>query len=150
MYKWVLLLHVIGGATWFGAHVYLEGLMASAFRSKDPSITMSVMTKMADTNRRVMPVAAILTIVFGIWTVFESGYEFETLFVSLGFVLAIAGLAIGVFVLTPRERTLQELVDEHGLGSHEAITSAKSLANLSHAQTAIVAIALIVMVLKPG
>ncbi len=147
----ILLAHIIGAAMWFGAHVYLEGLFASALKADDPAVTGSVFDRVSVTNGRLMPVAAGITIVCGIWLVLDRpAWEFEQLFITISFALAIAGAAIGIFVLSPREKAYRGVVAEHGVGSHEAHTAAKSLANIGHLQSAIVAVALVVMVLKPG
>lgn len=151
MSDFILLAHILGAATWFGTHVYLETLFATAFRSDDPSVTGGVFDRVAVANSRLMPAASVVTIVFGIWLVIDRpAWDFEMMFVALGFALAVAGAAIGIFLLTPKEKEIREIAAEHGLGSNEVITAAKKLATIGHAQSAIVAIALIIMVLKPG
>jgi uncharacterized membrane protein len=150
MEKWILLAHVLGGATWFGASVYIEGLMASAARTRDPETIMVVGLKVAKTNQRVLGGAGFVTLIFGTWLVFESVYEFETLFVSVGFAVAIIGLAMGFFIFKPKGEEVEEIVAERGLTDPEAMAKMKTLGNLGHVMTLLVAIAMIMMVLKTG
>ena len=150
MVKWILLAHVIGGSTWFGAQVYIEALMASAARTKDPETIMTVGLKVAATNRRVLGVAGLVTLVFGTWLVFESVYDFETLFVTVGFAVAIIGLAMGFFLFKPKGEEIEEIVAERGLIDPEAMAKMKSLGNLGHVMTLLISIAMIMMVLKTG
>lgn len=150
MYKWILLGHAIGGATLFGAHVYMEGLMASAGRAGDDSVYMSVMTRMASTADRVMGPASLITLVFGIWLVIDTSYEFGDIFVSIGFAIIIAAFAVSMFLMRPRFNEVQEAVEENGPTDPGAMASMKSLGNLAHVQTLLVAIAFVVMILKPG
>ena len=150
MVKWILLAHVLGGSTWFGASIYVEGLMASAARTKDPETIMTVGLKVAKTNQRVMSVAGFVTLIFGVWLVLESVYDFETLFVTVGFAVAIIGLAMGFFLFKPKGAEIEEIVAERGLTDPEAMAQMKSLGNLGHIMTLLVSVAMILMVLKTG
>jgi len=148
--KWVLLIHVLAGAVLFGGQFYVEALMAAAARTKDPATIMTVGGKAGSTNGRLFPVAGILVLITGVWIVLDSVYEFEMLFVSVGFALTIIALTIGLFFLKPGLAELGDLVSEHGPTSPEAMAKAKSLGTLGHVQTLLVTVIIIVMVLKPG
>jgi len=148
--KWVLLIHVLAGAVLFGGQFYVEALMAAAARTKDPATIMTVGGKVGPTNGRLFPVAGILVLITGVWIVLDSVYEFEMLFVSIGFALTIIALTIGLFFLKPGLAELGDLVAEHGSTSSEAMAKAKSLGTLGHVQTLLVTVIIIVMVLKPG
>ena len=150
MVKWILLAHVLGASTWFGATVYVEGLMASAARTKDPQTIMTVGLKVAGTNRRLLPVAGFITLIFGTWLVFESVYEFEMLFVTVGFVVAIIGLALGFFFFKPKGEEVEKIVAERGITDPEAMKKMKSLGNVGHVMTLLLSIAMIMMVFKTG
>lgn len=150
MVKWILLAHVLGGSTWFGASVYVEGLMASAARTKDPETIMTVGLKVAKTNQRVLSAAGFVTLIFGVWLVLESVYDFETLFVTVGFVVSIVGLAMGFFLFKPKGEEVEAIVAERGLTDPEAMAKMKSLGNLGHVMTLLVSITMIMMVLKTG
>lgn len=148
--EWILLAHVLGGATWFGGQVYVEGLTASAARTRDPETIMQVGLRAAKTNQRVLGVAGIITLVFGTWLVFESVYSFETLFVTVGFAVSIIGIALSRFIFKPRGDEIEAIVAERGLTDPEAMAKMKRLGNIGHVMTLLLAIAMILMVLKPG
>ena len=151
MYEWILLFHAIGGATLFGAHVYMESLMASAGREQDRSVYMTSMLRVSKTAGRVMGPASAITLIFGVWLVLDSAfYEFEQLFVAIGLAVIVAAFAISMFLMTPRLRDIEATVDESGLDDSGAVASMRSLGNLAHVQTALVALAFVVMILKPG
>lgn len=150
MVKWILLAHVIGGSAWFGAHVYVESLMATAARARDPEVLMTVGLKVAKTNQRVISGAGFVTLIFGVWLVLESVYSFEMMFVTIGLAVAIVGLAMGLFLLKPKVAEIEELVAERGLTDPDAMAKMKGVTNLGHIMTLLVAVAMIVMVLKPG
>ncbi len=151
MYKWLLLAHVFGGATLFGAHVYMEGLMASAGKSGDDSVYMTMMLRMAKTADRLMGPASLITLVFGVWLVIDSGaWELNDLFVTIGFSVIIAAFAVSMFLIRPRSKDIDAAVAENGLTDATAVATMKSVSNLVHVETLLVAIGLVVMVLKPG
>ena len=149
MYEWILLAHLLGAATLFGGHVYMEGLMASAGREADRSVYMSSMLRASKTAARIMGPASIITLVFGIWLVFEGSWEFEELFVVIGFVVIIAAITVSLFLMNPKLKDIEEAVEDNGPTDEGALANMKSLGNLVHVQTLLVAVAFIVMVIKP-
>ncbi|MEN8112808.1 MAG: DUF2269 family protein [Actinomycetota bacterium] len=150
MEQWILLAHVLAGATWFGGHVYTEALTASASRTGDPETIMTVGLRSALTNGRLFIIAGSITLLSGFWLVFESVYEFETLFVAIGLPVTLAALVMGFFVLRPREVGLKAAVEKQGLIDPETMAAAKRVGMLRHVMTLIVTIVIILMVLKPG
>ena len=151
MYQWILLGHVIGAAVLFGGHVYMEGLMAAAGRDEDRTVYMTTMLKTAGTAERLMGPAALVTLGFGIWLVLDSpAWSFEQLFVTVGFAVVIAAFAISLFLMRPRTNDINAAIAENGITDEGAMANMKSLGNLVHVQTLLVAIAFIVMVIKPG
>jgi uncharacterized membrane protein len=151
MYKWLLLAHAIGGATLFGGHVYLESLTAAASKAVDDVGYMTVMMKASNAAERVMTAASIVTLVFGVWLVFDRPqYGFEDLFITIGFAAIIIAFAVSMFLMGPRFKEIKELVDENGYGDEAALTKMKSFATFIHVQTLIVAVAFVVMIVKPG
>lgn len=150
VYKWILLAHAIGGATLFGAHVYLESLMATAARTKEPGGYMLIMLKSSTAANRVMGVASVVTLVFGIWLVIDTSYEWGDLFVTIGLSAIILGFAIAQFLMTPRLAEINEMIEVSGPTDSAAIDKMKSLGTLIHVQSLIVAVAFVFMIVKPG
>lgn len=144
-------LHVMAGAFWFGGQVYVEGLMASAARTKDPATIMTVAVRVGATSQRLFLGAGILVLITGPWMVIDHGaFTFDMAFISIGFAVAVFTIALNLFYLKPRDEEVQQLVAEHGLTSPEAMAKAREVGNISHVATLLLTIALIVMVLKPG
>jgi len=147
-----LVLHVLAGALWFGGAVYVEGLMAGAARSKDPVTIMTVGVQAGRTSQRLFNVAGATVFITGILIVLDSSrsWKFDMLFVSVGFALSILVIALSLFYFKPNSDELDELIEEHGLTSDEAMEKGKQLGNMSHFATLLLTIAIIAMVLKPG
>ncbi len=150
MYKWILLAHAIGGATLFGAHVYMEGLMASAGRSGDRVQYMTTMLGASNTAGRIMGPASIITLIFGGWLVIETSYDWEEIFVTIGLVVVVAAFAISLFLMAPRLKEVEAIVEENGLTDDAAVAKMKGIGTLVHVMTLLVAVAFVVMIIKPG
>lgn len=147
-----LVIHALAGAIWFGGAVYLEGLMAGAVRSKDPVTIMTVGVQAGKTNQRLFSVAGILVFLSGILVVLDGArvWKFDMFFISIGFASSILVIALGLFFFKPNGEELEELIEEHGLTSDEAMAKAKQLGNMGHFVTLMLTIAMLAMVLKPG
>ena len=151
MIKWVVVLHVMSGALWFGGQVYVEGLLASAGRTADPVTVMTILRRVAETSQRLFTAAGVLVLLTGIWIVIDRpAYRFEMLFVSIGFAIAIFGLALGQFYFKPKNDEIEAAIAEYGLTSDAAMNKAKQAGNIIHTGTLLMTVVLIVMVLKPG
>ncbi len=152
MIKWIVVLHVLSGAAWFGGQLYVEGLTASAARTKESSTIMTVTLRVAETSSRIFSIAGILLLVTGVWIVLDDSlpYGFDMMFVSIGFLIVIFGLGIGIFYFRPKGVELKEIVDQQGLTSVASLDKAKQVGMMSHVMTLLVTIAIIVMVLRPG
>lgn len=150
MYKWILLGHLVGAATLFGAHVYAESLMAGALRTSEPGGYMLIMLKASNAADRVMGVATVLTLVFGIWLVVDTSWDWGDLFVTIGLAAIILGFAVAQFLMSPRLKEVKELVEENGPSDESAVAKMKSYGNLIHVESLLIAVAFVVMVLKPG
>jgi uncharacterized membrane protein len=56
MIEWVIVFHVLAGAAWFGGHIFMEGMMAAAGRTKEPSTILTVNLGIVDTSARLFTV----------------------------------------------------------------------------------------------
>lgn len=148
LYNWILFGHIIGATVWFGGAVTYESLGAVASRSGDPTEYTRYVYTAGKASSRVMPVAAFITLIFGVWLVIDGPYEFSDLFISIGFLAIIIGIGMGIFYLMPRGNKLTELVDKNGLDDPTAAALAKQIGMADHVQTLVVAIAMFAMVFK--
>ncbi|MCB1246279.1 MAG: DUF2269 family protein [Acidimicrobiia bacterium] len=148
LYNWVLFAHIIGATVWFGGAVAYESLSAVAKRTGDPAEYTRYMYSAGQASGRVMPVAALITLVFGVWLVLDGVYEFSDVFVSIGFAAVIIGLGMGLFVMMPKGKRFMELVDANGFDDPQAYTIASQIGMADHLQTLVVAIAMFAMVFK--
>ena len=152
MIEWIVVLHVLSGAAWFGGHVFIEGLMAAAGRSKEEGALPKAMLGIDATSSKLFTAAGILLLITGVWIVLDdkSPFAFEDMFVSIGFLIVLIGLGVGLFYFRPKGAALKEAIAQEGATSTTALAIGKQLSMVSHIMTLLVTIALVVMVLKPG
>lgn len=146
----LVLTHMLAGATWFGGHVYIEGLMAAAARTKDLNELMTIGVRVSKTNGRVLMAAGFVTLITGISIVLVSDWEFSQLFVAIGLALTSLALVFAVVVLKPKEDRLEEMAKERGLTAPEVVAELKQAATFGRGMTLAVTIVIVLMILKPG
>jgi uncharacterized membrane protein len=152
MFEWIKVGHLIAAAVWFGGTVYVEALIANAKRTGDPQIVGVVSMRVGKTNMRLFAVAGILTLLFGGWLVMENSvdpFEWSSLFVTVGLVVAIAGLAAGIGFFMPQMKKIEAILAADGPGSPEIAAIGKKISMATHLMAAILTIAMIVMVVQP-
>ena len=152
MIEWIVVLHVLAGAAWFGGQVYVEGLLAAAARTKESGTILTITRTIVKTSVRVFSGAAILLLVTGVWIVLDESepFEFEDMFVSIGLLIVLIGLGVTLLYFRPKGAALESAVAEQGSTSTAALEIAKQVSMVSHVMTLLVTIGLIVMVIKPG
>jgi hypothetical protein len=93
----LLVLHIVGVATWLGANV-VQFLSTKRLVAQGGQVA-AAWTGMTVLWARIlyMP-ASILILATGTWLVLETGWEFSHGFVSVGFTVVIIGAVLGIVV----------------------------------------------------
>lgn len=149
--EWILLGHIAAAAVWFGGTVYVEALMANAARTGDPQVMGTVAMRVGKTNPRIFGGAGVLTLGFGLWLLLveDSVWEFSDLFVSVGFLVAIIGIAAGIFFFTPQMNKIEAIIAERGPSDPEIQERGMRISMVAHMMTLLLTIAMVFMVIKP-
>ena len=149
MRDWILLFHLIAVIVWMGGSIYVEALMAATGRSGDESGLVGVFRKVGVANRRLFNIAGIATIVFGFWLVFiVPGWEFESVWVTVGILVAVVALIIDLFYATPRVDRVERMVEDPEQ-SNDAIPGLISQVLMAgHIRTGLLFIGVVFMVFK--
>lgn len=147
MQTFLLFLHVLGAAVWIGGTVtalvlqrQFEGSdnAAVAWRERSPVL-----------GRAVYPSAAILVLVTGILLVLgNDAYSFADTFVSLGFLMFVVGLVLGVGFYGPQGRKALEALTEGNVSAALAID--RRIMALGVIELALLVVTLLAMVYRWG
>lgn len=149
MRHWILFFHILSVIIWMGGSIYVEALMAAAGRSDDESGLIGVFRKVGATNRRLFNIAGIATIVFGFWLVFiVPGWEFETVWVTVGILVAVIAVVIDLFHATPRVDRVERLVEDPEESNEPVPGLISQVLMAGHVRTGLLFIGVIFMVFK--
>jgi uncharacterized membrane protein len=142
----LLVLHIAGAGTWFGANIVQAVVPSMAM--KQAGAAASGWYRIAGRLSTVlyMP-AAIVILVTGISLVLQSDvYGFGSLFVSIGFVTIVIGALLGIFVFGPVSTRAADAIDAGDTAGAKAATG--RLAAFGVIDTLLVLTTITVMVLR--
>lgn len=94
-------IHVLAAALWVGSGFALNVVMALAPRSGDPADMLGALRLARVFGTYVFPPLALVTLLAGVWLT-ESFYEWDELWIQLGFIGLVIATAMGVFYLRPK------------------------------------------------
>ncbi|MGB5167823.1 MAG: DUF2269 family protein [Acidimicrobiia bacterium] len=149
MRNWILFFHIISVIVWMGGSIYVEALMAAVGRSEDESRLVGVFRKVGATNRRLFNIAGIATIVFGFWLVFiVPGWEFETVWITVGILVATVAVVIDLFYSTPRIDRVEALVEDPEESNDAVPGLINQVLMAGHVRTGLLFVGVVFMVFK--
>lgn len=148
MTETLLILHILGAALWLGASTYNWFLGPRFVADGGPAVGAWVRIVGEASTRFFMP-AAILTLLTGIGLVATNeAWGWGDVFVTVGFVVVIAGALIASFILSPATKDALSAMESGDFPA--AATAGRRSAMWGRVITALLVVALIFMVLKTG
>ncbi|HEY5684595.1 MAG TPA: hypothetical protein VIY70_04400 [Acidimicrobiia bacterium] len=149
MQQFLLFLHVLGAATWFGAGVAAMTLSMRYAKAEGPAAS-TFHRALADLGLRVQTPAAVVLLVTGIFLVLGSNdaYSFGSVFVSIGFFTIIVGAILGSRFFGPLAKKAADLHDSGEVGAARAIEA--KVARVGSAEGALLAITIAAMIWRWG
>lgn len=149
MRHWILFFHILSVIVWMGGSIYVEALMAAVGRSDDESGLVGVFRRVGATNRRLFNIAGVATIVFGFWLVFiVPGWEFESVWVTVGIVVAAVAVVIDLFYTTPRVDRVEALSSDPAADTTTVPGLINQVLMAGHVRTGLLFVGLVFMVFK--
>jgi len=148
MRQTLLILHIIGVATWLGGNMVLA--FAGPRVSSAEATTRVWWAETQGAMARVLyNIAGILVLLTGVGLVLESDFfEFSDMFVSIGFLAVVVGAVLGMAVFGPGSRALASAIREGDAESERSITA--RLTAFGVLDTIVVVITIVAMVGKWG
>lgn len=117
----LLVLHIAGVGTWFGANIVQAMVPPAAARIGTTTLAGWYRLTSVLARRLYMP-AAILILITGVLLVLQSdGYGFDSTFVTIGFAMIVVGAVLGIVVFGPGGDAAADAVES---GEQSAIRSA--------------------------
>ncbi len=149
MRNWVLFFHILSVIVWMGGSIYVEALMAAAGPDDEGNGLVGIFRRVGATNRRLFNIAGVSTIVFGFWLVFiVPGWEFETIWVTVGIIVAAIAVVIDLFYATPRVDRIETLSNDTEANTEAIPGLIQQVLMAGHIRTGLLFIGVIFMVFK--
>jgi hypothetical protein len=110
MQTFLLFVHVLGAATWFGSS-FAATVMSARYRTVDGPAASTFHRAIADLGMRAQTPAAVVLLITGIFLVLGSNgaYAFESVFVVIGFLTIVVGAVLGSRFFGPLSTRSAEL-----------------------------------------
>jgi uncharacterized membrane protein len=91
-YNTLKFFHVLAAITWVGSAIYAQVLATKVMGEGDPARLAATAKDIGDLGKRLITPAAIAVLVFGVWIVVVSAWNFTDTWVLLG----LAGIAVTI------------------------------------------------------
>lgn len=148
MYPYLIWLHILGAAVWIGGGV-ANVVMDRTFTTESASARAALQRAGVALGTRLFMPASVLVLVTGILMVVQSAvWEFENLFVVIGFAMVVIGAVLGSAVYGPTGRRTAAALDAGDTAT--ATAGARRLATIGSLELVLLAITLAGMVWKWG
>jgi uncharacterized membrane protein len=146
---WIFFFHVLSVIVWLGGSIYVEALMAAVGRSDDERGLVGVFRRIGATNRRLFNIAGVAAIVFWFWLVFiVPGWKFETVWVTVGIIVATFAVLIDLFYATPRVDRVEALSNDPDASTDAIPGLIQQVLMAGHVRTGLLFVGVVFMVFK--
>lgn len=144
--------HVLAAITWVGSAIYAQVLATKVMAEGDPARLAATAKDIGDLGKRLITPAAIAVLVFGVWLVAVSAWNFTDTWVALGLVGIAITIVTGAGFIGPESERLGKLGAERDPSDPEIRRRIKRIFAISISRIDLVVLILVVadMVFKPG
>jgi len=149
-YNTLKFFHVLAAITWVGSAIYAQALATKVMSENDPVHLANTAKDIGDLGKRVITPASISVLVFGVWIVAVSPWNFSDTWV----ILALIGIGLTVITgagfLGPESERLGKLVGERDPSDPEIRRRIKRVVAVSRIDLVVLILVVADMVFKPG
>ncbi len=142
-------LHILGGATWFGANM-AQLAISQGMISGEASAARRWMETVAKVTSPLYGAASAVILLTGIYLVLssEGTYRFESPFVAIGIAVVIVGGALGGLIFSRKAKEAAALYQAGKVA--DTVPIHRTIAFWGRIDTLLIAFAMLVMVAKWG
>lgn len=149
-YQWLLLFHIGFGVIWLGGATMLS-LMALRLQLERNWEDLAKFGRDVEwIGLRVFTPVSLITLIFGILLILETGWEFSDRWITIAFSLFIASFLLGAAFLGPQAGKVGRLIEERGSGDSEAQAKLARLLLVARLDLVLLFGIFVVMIWKPG
>jgi uncharacterized membrane protein len=149
-YDTLKFLHVLAAIIWVGSGIYAQALAMKVLGQGDPARMAALAKDVGDLGKRLITPAAIAVLVFGVWLVAVSEWNFSDTWIVLGLVGIALTIVTGAGFLGPESERLGKLIDERGPTDPEIGRRIRRIVSVSRIDLVVLTLVVADMVFKPG
>jgi uncharacterized membrane protein len=142
--------HVLASITWVGSAIYAQLLATKVTGEGDPARIVATAKDIGDLGKRLITPAAIAVLVFGVWLVAVSAWNFTDTWVVLGLVGIAITIVTGAGFLGPESERIGKLGAERDPSDPEIQRRIKRIFAVSRIDLVVLILVVADMVFKPG
>jgi putative copper export protein len=119
----LLFLHIVAAAAWLGANV-AQFVLRPRFAGDDATATARYLQGTVDMGMKLYTPAGVTLLVTGVIMVTRiEAFDFESLFVSIGFAMIVVGIVLGIVVFARKGREAAEHFENGRITEGAAVQS---------------------------
>ena len=141
--------HVSFAAIWIGGGFLLTFLALMAEHSRDPHQLAAVAKQAAMVGERLFSPAAVITLAAGIAMMINTDWGWNHFWVVVGLLGFASTFVTGMFVLSPRARKVNQLVQTVGPTAPETQAAIREILLIARFDIAVLLLVIVDMVVKP-
>jgi uncharacterized membrane protein len=149
-YDTLKFLHVFAAIIWVGSGIYAQALATKVLGQGDPARMAALAKDVGDLGKRLITPAAIAVLVFGVWLVAVSEWNFSDTWIVFGLVGIALTIVTGAGFLGPEAERLGKLIDEQGPTAPEIGQRIRRIVSVSRIDLVVLTLVVADMVFKPG
>jgi len=149
-YNTLKFLHVLAAITWVGGNIYAQVLATKVMAEGDQVHLAKLAKDIGDLGKRLLTTAALAVLVFGIWLVAVSPWNFTDPWILIGLTGIAITIVTGVGFLGPQAERLGKLAAERDPTDPEIQRGIKRIVSISRIDIVVLVLVVADMVFKPG
>lgn len=149
-YNTLKFLHVLAAITWLGGNIYAQVLATKVMAEGDPVHLGTIARDLGDLGNRLLLPAAVSVLVFGVWLVAVSAWNFTDPWILIGLTGVAITIVTGAFFIGPEAGRLGALAAERDPADPEIQRRIRRVVAISRIDLVVLVLVVADMVFKPG
>lgn len=149
LYEFLLFVHILAAATWFGSGLLLQIQASRADKVADDDGLKRVIDDSVFLATRLFIPASLVVLIAGLGLVSDGDWSASSLWIVLGLLGYAATFATGIAVIKPRSEKIAAIIERDGGMSPEAAYESRKLLALARIDYVTLVLVIAVMAIKP-
>jgi uncharacterized membrane protein len=144
-----LLIHILFVVVWIGGGLFITIMALRAEQASDSAQLASIAKMAAFAGQRIFAPSALIVLVMGIAMVENAGFGYNHFWIAFGLIGFLITFVLGIAVLGPRSKQVDELREAKGLEAPETQAAISNLLLIARADVAMLLLVIVDMVVRP-